>query len=140
MLAMAAGSAGLLAMPAEAQRIAVDPPAQIVVDAKPIAAFSARAPEQRRFGMVEYLGGLELKSSHSQFGGFSAIRVGPDGEHFVSLTDKGWWLTGRIVSQRSRPVGIADAVMAPMLGPDRRTLSPRGWVDTASLAERHDSV
>jgi hypothetical protein len=125
-----------IAMPAEAQRIGVDPPVPIVVDAKPIAAFSARAPEQRRFGMVEYLGGLELTSSHSQFGGFSAIRVAPDGEHFVSLTDKGWWLTGRIVYQRSRPIGIADAVMAPMLGPDGRTLAARGWFDTESLAER----
>src|SRR5258708_20921857 len=104
MLAMAACAAGAIAMPAEAQRIAVDPPAQIVVDAKPIAAFSARSPEQRRFGMVEYLGGLELKSSHSQFGGFSAIRVAPDGEHFVSLTDKGWWPTGPLVPPRSRPV------------------------------------
>src|SRR5260370_16062304 len=64
-----------------------------------------------------------------------AVR-GPDGEHFVSLTDKGWWLTGRIVSQRSRPVGIADAVMAPMLGPDGRTLAARGWFDTESLAEQ----
>ena len=133
---MVAGAAGVIAIPAEAQRIGVDPPVGIVVDAKPIAAFSARAPEQRRFGMVEYLGGLELKSSHSQFGGFSAIRVAPDGEHFVSLTDKGWWLTGRIVYQRSRLVGIADAVMAPMLGPDGRTLAARGWFDTESLAER----
>src|SRR5258708_31024948 len=136
MLAMAAGAAGAIAMPGEAQGTAVDPPVQSAVDAKPIAAFSARAPEQRRFGMVEYLGGLELKSSHSQFGGFSAIRVAPDGEHFVSLTDKGWWLTGRIVYQRSRPVGIADTVMAPMLGPDGRTLAARGWFDTESLAER----
>src|SRR5712672_2632116 len=127
MLAMVACAAGAIAMPAEAERIAVDPPVQIIVDAKPIAAFSARAPDQRRFGMVEYLGGLELKSSHSQFGGFSAIRVAPDGEHFVSLTDKGWWLTGRIVYQRSRPVGIADTVMAPMLGPDGRTLAADGW-------------
>ena len=136
MLAMVACAAGAIAMPAEAQRTAVDPPVGIVVDAKPIAAFSARAPEQRRFGMVEYLGGLELKSSHPQFGGFSAIRVAPDGEHFVSLTDKGWWLTGRIVYQRSRPLGIADTVMAPMLGPDGRTLAARGWFDTESLAER----
>src|SRR5258706_4275197 len=139
MLAIVPCAAGVIAMPAEARRIAVDPPVQIAVDAKPIAAFSARAPEQGRFDMVEYLGGLELKSSHSQFGGFSAIRVGPDGVYFVSLRDKGWWLTGRIVYQRSRPVGIADPVMAPMLGPDGRTLAARGWFDTESLAERDGS-
>jgi hypothetical protein len=136
MLTVVACAAVATATPAEAQRIGVDPPVPIAVAAEPIAAFSARAPDQRRFGMVEYLGGLELKSSHSEFGGFSAIRVAPDGEHFISLTDKGWWLTGRIVYGRGQPVGIAEALMAPMLGPDGRTLAARGWYDTESLAER----
>jgi hypothetical protein len=135
-LAMVACAAVTMATPADAQRSGVDPPTGIAVEAKSIATFSARAPDQRRFGMVEYLGGLELKSSHRQFGGFSAIRVAPDGEHFVSLTDKGWWLTGRIVNERGHPVGIAEATMAPMLGPDGRTLTARGWHDTESLAER----
>jgi len=136
MLAIVACAAVAIATPAEAQRIGVDPPIHISIDAKSIAAFSARAPDQRRFGMMEYLGGLELKSSYSEFGGFSAIRVAPDGEHFVSLTDKGRWLTGRIVYERGHPVGIAEAMMAPMLGPDGRTLAARGWYDTESLAER----
>jgi hypothetical protein len=125
-----------VAMATEAQPSGVNPPTGIAVEAKSIATFSARAPDQRRFGMVEYLGGLELTSSHRQFGGLSAIRVAPDGEHFVSLTDKGWWLTGRIVSERGHPIGIAEATMAPMLGPDGRTLAARGWYDTESLAER----
>jgi hypothetical protein len=135
-LALIACAAVAAGAPAGAQRIGVDPPLHIEVDARPIAAFSARAPDQRRFGMVEFLGGLELKSSYSEFGGFSAIRVAPDGEHFVSLTDKGRWLTGRIVYERGHPVGIADATMAPMLGPDGRTLAARGWYDTESLAEQ----
>lgn len=121
---------------AEAQKSGVDPPIRITVDASPIAAFSAGASDQRRFGKLEYLGGLELKSSYSEFGGFSAIRVAPDGEHFVSLTDKGRWLTARIIHERDRPIGIAEATMAPMLGPDGRTLAARGWYDTESLAER----
>jgi hypothetical protein len=135
-LATVACAAVAMATPAEAQRPGVDPPTGIAVEAKSIATFSDRAPDQRRFGKVEYLGGLELKSSHREFGGFSAIRVAPDGEHFVSLTDKGWWLTGRILNERGRPVGIAEATMAPMLGPDGRTLAARGWHDTESLAER----
>src|SRR5262249_45311719 len=135
--AIVACTAFVIATPAQAQRIGVDRPIRIVVDAQPIGAFSFRAPDQRRFGMVEYLGGLELKSSYSHFGVFSAIRVAPDGEHFVSLTDKGWWLTGRIVYESGQPLSIADAMMAPMLGPDGRTLAARGWYDTESLAERN---
>src|SRR5262249_19219035 len=96
---------------AEAQR-GVDPPRRITIDAKPITAFSATASDQRRFGKLEYLGGLELKSPYSEFGGFSAIRVAPDGAHFVSLTDKGRWLTGRIVYEGDRPTGIVEATMA----------------------------
>jgi hypothetical protein len=111
-------------------------PVPITINAKPIAAFSRQAPDQRRFGRVEYLGGLELTSSYRRFGGFSAIRVAADGAHFVSLTDRGRWLTGRIVYERGQPAGIADAVMAPMLGPDGRTLESRRWHDTESLAER----
>ena len=134
--ALVACAAIAIASPTEAQRGGVDPPLRIAVDATPIAAFSTGASDQRRFGKLEYLGGLELKSSYSEFGGFSAIRVASDGEHFVSLTDKGRWLTARIVYDRDRPIGIADATMAPMLGPDGRTLAARGWYDTESLAER----
>jgi hypothetical protein len=125
-----------IASPAGSQRGGVDLPVRIAIDAKPIVAFSVRTSDQRRFGKLEYLGGLELRSPYSQFGGLSAIRVAPDGEHFISLTDKGHWLTGRIVYERDRPIGIADATMAPMLGPDGRTLAARGWYDTESLAER----
>jgi hypothetical protein len=134
--AVAACSAVILAAPALAQCTGSDPSVPVTVEAKPINGFSVRAPGQRRFGMVEYLGGLELTSSHKEFGGLSAIRVEPDGQRFVSLSDRGWWFTGRIVYDGGRPAAIADARMAPMLGPDGRTLKARGWYDTESLAER----
>jgi hypothetical protein len=134
--ALAACAAIMLASPAAAQRVKFDAPVRITVDAKPLAAFNFATPDQRRFGTLEYLGGLELTSSFSEFGGLSALRVEADGEHFVSLTDKGNWLIGRIVYEGGRPSGIVDATMAPMLGPDGRPLAARGWYDTESLAER----
>jgi hypothetical protein len=121
--------------PAAAQRGA-EPPVPIAIEAKPIEAFRPGAPTQQRFGMLEFIGGIELKSSHPDFGGLSAIRVEADGEHFVSLSDRGHWFTGRIVYADGRPAGIADAVMASMLGPGGRTLVARGWYDTESLAEQ----
>jgi hypothetical protein len=39
---------------------------------------------------------LVLQSSFRHFGGLSAIRMAADGEHFISLTDKGWWLRARL--------------------------------------------
>src|SRR5262249_56132569 len=65
----------------------------------------------------------------------SGMRVAAKGEDFISLTDKGWWFRGRIVYDGTRPSGIADAEMAPILGADGRPLADRGWYDTESIAE-----
>src|SRR5262249_36327386 len=126
----------LIALPAGAQRLAPDQPARIEIAAKTIDSFSAGVPDQVRFGAVEFRGGLELTSPHREFGGLSAIRVAVDGARFVSVSDKGWWLTGRIrYDGRGRPQAIDDAVIAPVLGPDGRALAARGWYDTESIAE-----
>jgi hypothetical protein len=129
-------AAFLFSSPALAQRRAADAPVRIDVAARTIDTFNAREADQVRFGALEFRGGLELTSSYREFGGFSAIRVAADGARFVALTDKGRWLTGRIAyDTRERPSGIADAVMAPILGPDGRALASRGWYDTESIAE-----
>jgi hypothetical protein len=73
---------------------------------------------RQRFGQLEFRGGLTLKSSYQEFGGLSAIRFAPDGANFISLSDHGGWFKGRLIYDGTRPVGIADAIMAPILGPD----------------------
>src|SRR5262249_40893726 len=42
---------------------------------------------------------------------------------------------GRLLYAGTRPSGIADAEMAPILGADGRPLATRGWYDTESIAE-----
>jgi hypothetical protein len=106
----------------------------VAVEATPIASFDNRDPTRMRFGALEFRGGLALTSSYEPFGGISALHVEPDGSHFLSATDKGSWLRGRIVYDHGKPAGIADAEMAPMLGPDGKPLAARGWFDTESLA------
>ncbi|MGD9844768.1 MAG: esterase-like activity of phytase family protein [Variibacter sp.] len=125
----------LLAPAASAQRAGeAEAPAKIEITAKPIAAFEPRHADRRQFGPLRFRGGLSLSSSYPAFGGFSGLRLEPDGEHFIAVSDKADWLHGRIVYRDGTPVGIADAEMAPMLGPDGRTLAARGWFDTESLA------
>ena len=111
------------------------PPITIEVRAEPITAFDPHDPSRQRFGQLEFRGGLTLTSSYRQFGGLSAIRVAPDGAQFISLSDHGWWFKGRLTYEGARPVGIADAVMAPILGPDGQALAAHGWHDTESIAE-----
>jgi hypothetical protein len=126
----------VVAIRSAAQAPALAPaPVAIDIDAQPITTFDIRDRSRRQFGLLEFRGGLVLRSSYKNFGGLSAIRVAADGEHFISLTDKGWWFRGRIVYQGARPDGIADAEMAPILGADGRPLSDRGWFDTESIAE-----
>jgi len=111
-----------------------EPPISIEVRARPIPAFEPRDPSRRRFGQLEFRGGVELTSPYKEFGGLSAIRVGPDGAHFLALTDLGRWLRGRITYDGTRPAGMADAEMAPILGHDGRPLAARRWYDTESIA------
>jgi hypothetical protein len=111
-------------------------PVRIVIDATPVAAFDNRDPSKVRFGNLEFRGGLTLESKHPAFGGISGIHMEPGGNRFIAVTDKGSWLRGRIIYRDGRPVGIAEAEMAPILGQDGRPLAARGWYDTESLAER----
>jgi hypothetical protein len=114
---------------------AAEPPQRIEIKATLIDSFEPREPSRRQFGALEFRGGLELSAPHRQFGGLSAIRVAADGSHFIALTDKAHWLRGRIVYKGATPSGIADAEIAPILGPDGKTLGSRGWFDTEALAE-----
>jgi hypothetical protein len=102
----------------------------------PIEAFEPRDPSRTRFGALEFRGGLELTSKTKEFGGISGLKVYPDGAQFLAVTDRGRWLKGRIVYRGNVPAGIADAQMAPVLGPDGRAIAAtRGWYDTEALAE-----
>lgn len=108
---------------------------KIEVRAAPIPGFDTRDPALRRFGALHFRGGLQLSSPEKSFGGFSAIRVSPDGARFIAVSDRGNWWRGRIVYDGERPAGIADAEMAPILGPDGKPARSRRWYDAESIAE-----
>ena len=107
---------------------------RIEISAEPIVSFDPREPARVNFGALSFRGGLVLQSPNRHFGGLSAIRMEADGERFLALTDKGYWLRGRIESRNDRPTGISNAEMAPLLGSDGRPLNRRGWYDSEALA------
>ena len=113
---------------------------QIEIKSQAIEAFDPRNVSRKRFGALEFRGGLVLESPTKEFGGISSLRVGADGQRFVAVTDKSQWLRGRIVYRGTTPIAIADAEMAPMLGPDGRPLRARGWYDTEALADDGDTL
>jgi hypothetical protein len=130
MLAFAVGAYALTAVTRTSQA-----PTRIAIVATPIAHFDNRDPTRTRFGALEFRGGLIMTSDYKAFGGVSAIDVAPDGSHFLAITDRGSWLRGEIVYRAGRPTAIADAEMAPILGPDGEPLAARGWFDVESLTE-----
>jgi hypothetical protein len=110
-------------------------PIAIEIQCEPIAAFDPHDPSRRRFGQLEFRGGLTLKSSSKDFGGLSAIRFLGDGAHFISLTDRGKWLTARLTYEGPHPKAVVDALLAPILGADGYALAGRGRHDTESIAD-----
>jgi len=120
---------------AEAARYA---PAQssITLETEPIRSFDNRDPSRTRFGALEFRGGLVLTSNNEAFGGLSGLFVEPDGEHFISVSDNGSWLRGRMVYRDGRLERIVDAEIAPLIGADGTPLARKGWFDAEALTER----
>src|SRR5207245_123781 len=78
--------------------------------------------------------GLILTSSFRGFGGLSGLRLDAKGERFIAISDKGSWFTGRIVYRGREMTGIDDVEASPMLGPDGKPITARGWFDSESIA------
>lgn len=87
-----------------------------------------------RIGPLEFRGGLVLTSPAADFGGLSGLLVDPDGVGFLAITDRGWWLKGRIEAEGDRPTGIGSAFMAPLAAAGGGLLLKQGRGDIESLA------
>jgi hypothetical protein len=120
--------------PMAPDEFAVPEAVSIEVNARPIPFFDPDDHAHTRFGSLEYRSGLVLTSRFPGFGGLSGLRLDPKGERFISFSDKGNWFTGKIVYNGRDMTGLADVESAPMLGPDGRPITTRGWFDSESIA------
>jgi hypothetical protein len=112
----------------------VTAPVSIEVNARPLPSFDTRDRWRVRFGELEYRSGLILTSRFRGFGGLSGLRLDAKGERFIAISDKGGWFTGRIVYKGLEMTGLDDVEASPMLGPDGKPITSRGWYDTEALA------
>src|SRR5881394_3396636 len=112
----------------------VTTPVSIEVNARPLPSFDTRDRSRVRFGSLEYRSGLILTSRFRGFGGLSGLRLDPKGERFIAISDKGSWFTGRIVYKGREMTGLDDVEASPMLGPDGKPITSRGWFDSEALA------
>jgi hypothetical protein len=112
----------------------VTAPVSIEVNARPLPSFDTRDRSRLRFGELEYRSGLILTSRFRGFGGLSGLRLDAKGERFIAISDKGGWFTGRIAYKGREMTGLDDVEASPMLGPDGKPITSRGWFDTEALA------
>ena len=68
---------------------------------------------RRRVGGLEYMGGLDLTSGEAAFGGFSGLDVADDGTRMTAVSDRGHWLSARLVHDADGMlVGVAEGAMS----------------------------
>ena len=119
--------------PLPSDKFRLTAPVSIEVKARPIAAFDTRDQSRLRFGALEYRSGLVLTSPFPGFGGLSGLRL-TKGERFIAISDHGNWFTGRIVYRGREMAGLDEVEAAPLLGPDGRPITARGWYDSEAIA------
>ncbi len=67
---------------------------------------------------LDFMGGIELRSSIPVFGGLSGIELSADGARYVAVSDSGRWAEGRLVRDRGRLTGATLDALIAMRGPD----------------------
>lgn len=119
----------LAAAPARAQ----EAPTPIEVAAHEIDRFDGKARVGEAIGGLVYLGGLRLTSSDADFGGLSGMRLSEDGVRFTAISDRGYWFTGEISYEGTRPAALRGVVKSATPGRDGKPLPGRKGFDTEGL-------
>jgi hypothetical protein len=108
-------------------------PESIEIEARPIRHFERNNPDATRFGQLEFRGGLVLTSPSESFGGWSGLIMEPDGSKLLSISDVGGWLTAAITYDGSRPIGVKNARLGPLLASGGRPLKDKREKDAEAL-------
>jgi hypothetical protein len=107
---------------------------QIKVSARPITQFRI-GRDEKQFGPLEFVGGLEMTANSRHFGAISAFRFTGPGGDFVGVADTGFWFFGTVVHDaEQRPEGIQDFRMVQMVDSSGNTFARKWEVDAEGLA------
>ncbi len=94
----------------------------IEIKATPLAFFDRQQPAKKRFGKLDWRGGLVLTSTSLSFGGWSGLAFSHDSQSFVAVSDAGSWLEGRVIYQGDSPIGVSAARSGPLKARDGSAL------------------
>ena len=81
--------------------------------------------------------GLALRSGDADFGGLSGLSIGADGTSLIAVTDRGHWLSARLLRDRAgRLRGLAEARLVRMRNADGRPVSTANRTHDAEALAR----
>ncbi|PTE08814.1 esterase-like activity of phytase family protein [Mesorhizobium helmanticense] len=123
--------AGAALSPAIAGPEPVEP---VEISARPISAFRIGRAE-KKFGPLEFVGGLEMTSPARDFGALSAFRFLKPGSDFIGVADTGFWFFGTVTHDADkRPSGIQNFHMQQMVDASGLPVDEKAEVDAEGLA------
>ncbi|RWQ43700.1 MAG: hypothetical protein EOS21_04550 [Mesorhizobium sp.] len=111
--------------------VSVEP---IEISARPITRFHI-GRDEKRFGPLEFVGGLEMTSPSRDFGALSAFRFRKPGSDFIGVADTGFWFFGTVTHDADkRPSGIQNFRMQQMIDASGQPIDEKWEVDAEGLA------
>ncbi|WP_027054108.1 esterase-like activity of phytase family protein [Mesorhizobium erdmanii] len=110
---------------------AVEP---VEVSARPISQFKI-GHEEKQFGPLEFVGGLEMTSKSRNFGALSAFRFLKAGSDFIGVADTGYWFFGTMARDADRrPAAVQNFRMQQMVDQSGQPIDEKWEVDAEGLA------
>lgn len=107
---------------------------RIEVSTRPISQFQIGL-DQKMFGPLEFVGGLELTSSSRNLGALSAFRFLKPGSDFIGVADTGFWFFGSIARDSAlRPSGVENFRMVQMVDASGNAIEKKWLADAEGLA------
>lgn len=104
----------------------------VAIEATPIQTFM-KAAVGTRVGNLVWQGGLQLRAENDDFGGLSGLSF-IDHEQFVAVSDKGYFVSGRLLhSKTGEPVGLSDVGMTPTLDENGEEIKDRAGRDAEAV-------
>ncbi|SHO62335.1 hypothetical protein SAMN02745172_00940 [Pseudoxanthobacter soli DSM 19599] len=111
----------------------------VPVQTRALSHFDLSDPSRRRFGDLDFLGGLVVRASDERFSSLSGLTLDSTGTRMLAVSDFGFWISARIVAaEDGRPTDLTDVLVAPMLDaggkPRPNTPLPKRLVDAEAIA------
>ncbi|MGE3308320.1 MAG: esterase-like activity of phytase family protein [Rhizobiaceae bacterium] len=128
-----AAAFAILAAVAVFPAVAEAPIERFDISAKPITQFQNGA-DTKKFGPLEFVGGLELTAANADFGALSSMRFLTPGGDFVGVADTGFFFFGTVERDaEQRPKGITNFRMVPMVDESGASIDRKWLVDAEGL-------